>query len=67
MIMVTRRGNIRFEEHPYCGPLFVNKDGSESKRHVPESHPFWDNYEKWVANGKRTANGFACLTPEAQP
>ena len=43
----------RFEDHPYCGPMTVGKNGDPVKE-PPESSPFWDAVNLWYAQGKRT-------------
>lgn len=37
----------RWDWHNYCGPLFLNADGSERKRMPSEHHPVWKAVQKW--------------------
>lgn len=37
----------RWDWHNYCGPTFVNKDGSDRKRMPGENHPVWKAIQKW--------------------
>jgi len=43
----------RFEDHPYCGPMLINKDGSSAKEPPPNSI-FWKEVSKWYQSGKKT-------------
>ena len=45
----------RFEDHPYCGPMVVGKNGDPVKE-PPENSPFWDAVNLWYAQGKRTSD-----------
>lgn len=38
----------RWDHHNYCGPLWLNKDGSERKRQPGENHPVWKAYNRWL-------------------
>ncbi len=46
---------LRFEEHPYCGPILLcNKTGEIATNQPPEKHPFWSHVNAWYQQGKRT-------------
>ena len=45
----------RFEDHPWCGPQIINKDGSVSKRQPGQYSKFWDAYAAWSA--RESSNG----------
>ena len=50
---VVRGRTWRWEWHNYCGPLFVNADGSDRKRIPSENHPVWKAIEKWERKRER--------------
>ena len=43
----------RFEDHPYCGPIPIGKNGAPV-REPPENSPFWEAVSLWHEQGKRT-------------
>ncbi len=43
----------RFEDHPYCGPIVVDKNGDPLKVQPPEGSPFWECVSYWYQQGKR--------------
>jgi hypothetical protein len=46
---------IRFEDHPYCGPIVLQgKTGDPSENQPPERDKFWLHYDAWVKAGKPT-------------
>ena len=53
IILVGPR-KYRFEDHHYCGPIVIGKDGDPLDVQPPESSPFWDAVSLWYAQGKRT-------------
>jgi hypothetical protein len=58
------RGKVElFEDHPYCGPMPVRKDGRE--RHLGPRHPFWQAVTDWYRCGKPVDDeGFCLYAPE---
>ena len=42
-----------FEDHQYCGPIVLGKDGDPLKNQPPESSPFWEAVSYWYQQGKR--------------
>lgn len=36
---------VKFLMHRYCGPMFINKDGSDCKRPTKRH---WAAFDKWV-------------------
>jgi len=58
----------RFEDHPYCGPIVIGKNGSPLENQPPESSPFWEAVNCWYQQGKATeqicGESFAkCIKP----
>lgn len=45
----------RWDWHNYCGPLFLNKDGSERKIQPSENHPVWKAIKKWQKERARNS------------
>lgn len=43
-----------FEDHPYCGPIVLGRDGGPLQNQPPESSPFWEAVSYWYQQGKRT-------------
>lgn len=43
-----------FEDHPYCGPVVIGKNGDPLENQPPESSPFWEAVQCWYDQGKRT-------------
>ena len=43
-----------FEDHPYCGPVVIGKNGDPLANQPPESSPFWEAVQCWYDQGKRT-------------
>jgi hypothetical protein len=41
-----------FEDHPYCGPMFTNKQGDEVKA-PPPTDPVWNRINTWYRQGKK--------------
>lgn len=48
---------IKFEDHPRCGPVVLNRDGSVKATQPGERAPFWRVWEWWVDGGKKVENG----------
>ena len=44
----------KFEDHHYCGPIVLGKNGDPLEVQPPESSPFWDSVQLWYDQGKRT-------------
>lgn len=36
-----------FEQHPYCGPIVLRKDGDPKARQPGSRSPFWQAYTAW--------------------
>jgi hypothetical protein len=46
---------IRFEDHPYCGPIVLQlKTGVPAENQPGERDLFWRHYDAWAKQGKRT-------------
>lgn len=45
----------RWDWNNYCGPLFVNKDGSDRKRIPGENHPVWKAVARWEKKRNKEA------------
>jgi hypothetical protein len=46
---------MRFEDHPYCGPIVVsNKNGDPLESQPGERDKFWMHHSAWVQQGKKT-------------
>jgi len=43
-----------FEDHPYCGPVVLGKNGNPLENQPPESSSFWVAVQHWYDQGKRT-------------
>jgi len=54
IILDAKRNKWRFEDHRYCGPIVIGKDGDPMAVQPPENSPFWDAVQLWYAQGKRT-------------
>lgn len=52
IIMVGAK-KFLFEDHCYCGPVVIGKDGDPLKDQPPESSPFWEAVSLWYQQGKR--------------
>ena len=37
----------RFEQHHYCGPIVLRRDGNPKTRQPGSRSPFWPAYEAW--------------------
>jgi hypothetical protein len=61
-IMDTPKGPVRFEMHPYCGPLPC--DFSGSSRRVGVRHPFWALVSRWAQNGQIVRHGKCVVPPD---
>lgn len=52
--MLIGSKSIRFEDHPYCGPIVLsNKTGDPLENQPGQLDLFWLHYEAWVANSKK--------------
>lgn len=59
---LTVRGRvIRFEMHPFCGPMPCDKNGKGI--HLVPSHPFWAAVTEWDRERTRAAQEAAKVTP----
>ena len=45
---------MRFEDHHYCGPSVLGRDGDPLANQPPESSPFWEAVNCWYQQGKVT-------------
>lgn len=54
MIIDRARRKWRFEDHHFCGPIVLNKDGDPAENQPPQSSPFWEAVTWWYQQGKRT-------------
>lgn len=36
-----------FEQHPYCGPIVLRKNGDPKARQPGSRSPFWPAYSAW--------------------
>lgn len=54
----------RFEMHPYCGPVVVNKDGSPKARQPGARSDFWRHIEWWIEGGRRVDGNGCCVYEE---
>ena len=52
-IILDGRRKWRFEDHPHCGPVVIDKEGTPIDQ-PPEDSAFWTAVELWYAQGKRT-------------
>ena len=43
----------RFEDHPRCGPIMLNRRGDPKPTQPSESSLFWDAWKAWADQGKR--------------
>lgn len=43
----------RFEDHRFCGPIVVNKDGDPLDLQPPANSVFWQHVTAWYQQGKR--------------
>lgn len=46
---------FRFEMHPYCGPMPINRDSSEKV--LPPKHEFWRVVTLWHKQGRKIDGG----------
>ena len=53
-IIDGRSRKWRFEDHPYCGPVVIGKNGDPLENQPPESSPFWEAVNCWYRQGKVT-------------
>lgn len=63
---IVVRGKVElFEDHPFCGPMPVRKDGRE--RSLGPRHPFWDAVTHWYRLGTPVDDeGFCLWAPEPE-
>lgn len=58
---------IKFEEHPYCGPVALNKKGDPLENQPGGKASFWRVHHWWVDQGKKIdAEGF-CVWEKPKP
>lgn len=60
LISVNGEG-IRFENHPFCGPIPIGKRGKELK--LGPRHKFWRAVTRWAQQGRMVENGWAVVDP----
>lgn len=55
-ISIIDRNNRRwrFEDHRYCGPVAVDRNGDPLKEQPEDESPFWEAVECWYQQGKPT-------------
>jgi len=46
--------NYQFEDHPYCGPVVLDKNGEPLEKQPGELDTFWTHVNAWYAQGKKT-------------
>lgn len=46
--------SYRFEDHPYCGPVVLGRNGDPLGNQPPETSPFWTHVNCWYQQGKKT-------------
>lgn len=46
--------NYRFEDHPYCGPVVVDRHGDPLTNQPGELSLFWTHVNAWYQQGKQT-------------
>lgn len=52
--IIDRRNNKwRFEDHPHCGPIVIDRFFKPEKTQPPEKSPFWEAVNLWYGQGKR--------------
>lgn len=42
-----------FEDHPYCGPIFIGKDGDPLDVQPSERDAVWSHVNAWYQQGKQ--------------
>ena len=48
-----------FEMHGYCGPMAINKDGSECLTNRPDA--FWEAVSFWAQQGEKVGEDGLCV------
>lgn len=51
----------KFEDHPYCGPVVVDRHGDPKDEQPPEGSPFWDAVSCWYQQGKQIREMGFCV------
>lgn len=54
ILHLTAQRRCRFEDHPYCGPVLVDRCGTPTAEQPGDLDTFWLHYEAWARQGKRT-------------
>jgi len=58
--VITAGGkDIRFEMHPYCGPMPVSKTGAGLS--LGPNHPFWGAVTRWSQQGGKVDDNGKCI------
>lgn len=52
-VLYIKGKKFLFEDHPYCGPIVLGKNGDPLTNQPPESSPFWDAVSYWYQQGKQ--------------
>lgn len=53
-ILIDGKGKKwHFEDHPFCGPVVIGKNGDPLETQPEESSPFWKAVQLWYDQGKR--------------
>jgi len=56
----TNEGVVMFEDHPYCGPMPVDRNGNG--RNLAPDHSFWRRVTLWYEKGKKIGRTGFCVT-----
>ena len=51
--------SFRFEMHPVCGPVVLNKRGDPTARQPGPKHEIWRAVTLWHQQGRRVVDGVA--------
>lgn len=55
IFIIDRHGKKwKFEDHRYCGPSVLGRNGDPLANQPPESSPFWEAVDCWYQQGKVT-------------
>ena len=55
IFIIDRHGKKwKFEDHHYCGPSVLGRNGDPLANQPPESSPFWEAVDCWYQQGKVT-------------
>lgn len=51
----------RFEDHRYCGPVVIDRNGDPIDDQPKENSPFWDAVSLWYQQGKQIDKNGVCV------